>query len=714
MRPIMVAHRGWQRANHLLGGSLTKDPARGQVLSASCAWVPAWVPAYLPLHAAAVKTASYSRHRNDRKNGLHTRSSPNRQARMPIRLINTTTLQMKMFFGAPVPPYAILSHTWVEGEEVDFQEMTRYGGALDRGNSTDSEGVCTCACPCQSLISDIVRRRPGHEKIVRICRLARERNIKWAWVDTCCIDKSSSAELSEAINSMYRWYNQARVCFVFLADLASHSEPTELEGALGRCRWFTRGWTLQELIAPVAIEFYNRHWKKVGSHATLQSALAKASGIRNLTFGDRSFFRNRGARALQDVAVAERMSWASKRQTTRVEDVAYCLMGIFDINMPLLYGEGDKAFQRLQEEILKRSNDMSIFCSSSDPSSDGRDVLATSPSDFDGSRDFWPPKPFMDKRWSQTTFSVTNRGLLVQNAYLIPCSGSSVTNSYYILELNCTATVTSPRQCVMALEWIAPSLYIRVTDNRPLPRCVITGDGADGQMGLTEDFYILTFGAYMDIWKGEIQDYATCMDWVELASGPPPWQLHVAQAAPPQYWDVASRRFVGVGLRYAKVELANRTGEEGDTIMTASFHIVFRLDDRGGSWVRLYSTDEWQGVKADFDRLSRSDSFSRLPGWSSFKVFKDGDVSDWLSIEARLGPYGEGGIVPARAQATIVRRETRHGRKLMQRAVRIKLQWLRDDGTYSSDFSVFTNDSSGNDGRMLGRLVGPSAYLADT
>ncbi|KAL8345462.1 hypothetical protein RB601_005484 [Gaeumannomyces tritici] len=635
---------------------------------------------------------------------------------MAIRLINTETLQTKIFFGESVPKYAILSHTWVEGEEVDFQEMARYGGALDRGDSTNSERICTCACPCQSLISDIVRRRPGYEKIVRICRLARERNIDWAWVDTCCIDKSSSAELSEAINSMYRWYNQAKVCFVFLADLdldpesdlASHSEPTELEEALGRCRWFTRGWTLQELIAPVAIEFYNRHWKKVGSHATLQSALAKASGIRNFTFGDRS--RIWGDRALRDVTVAERMSWASKRRTTRVEDVAYCLMGIFDINMPLLYGEGDKAFQRLQEEILKRSNDMSIFCSSLDYARklgwDGWDVLPTSPIAFDGSRDFWPPKPFMDKRWSQATFSVTNRGLLVQNGYLIPCSMIGFTKSYYILELNCTATNTSPRQCVMALEWIAPSLYMRIPDNRPLPRCVITGDGADGQMGLTEDFYILTFDAYMDIWKGRIQDYTEDMDWVELASGPPQWQLHVAQAAPPQYWDVAARRFVGVGLRYARVELANRTGGEGDT---ASFHIVFRLDDRGGSWVRLYSTDEWQGVKADFDRLSSSDSFSRLPGWSSFKVFKDGDDSDWLSIEACLGPfgpYGEGGIVPARAQATIARREKYDDRTLFQRAVRIKLQWLRDDGTYSSDFSVFTNDSSGNDGKDAGQAGG--------
>ncbi|EJT75546.1 hypothetical protein GGTG_05479 [Gaeumannomyces tritici R3-111a-1] len=637
---------------------------------------------------------------------------------MAIRLINTETLQMKMFFGESVPEYAILSHTWVEGEEVDFQEMARYGGALDRGDSTNSEGVCTCACPCQSLISDIVRRRPGHEKIVRICRLARERNIDWAWVDTCCIDKSSSAELSEAINSMYRWYNRAKVCFVFLADLdldpesdlASYSEPTELEEALGRCRWFTRGWTLQELIAPVAIEFYNRHWKKVGSHATLQSALAKASGIRNLTFGDGSFFRNRGARALQDVAVAERMSWASKRRTTRVEDVAYCLMGIFDINMPLLYGEGQKAFQRLQEEILKRSNDMSIFCSSSNYAKKlcwyGWDVLPVSPSAFDGSRDFWPPNPFMDKRWSQATFSVTNRGLLVQNAYLIPCSSIGFTKPYYILELNCTATVTNPRQCVMVLEWVAPSLYMRISDYRPLPRCVITGDGADGQMGLTEDFYILTFDAYMDIWKGDLEDYTEDTDWVELTSGTPPWQLHVAQAAPPQYWDVAARRFVGVGLRYAKVELANRTDGAGGAIMTASFHIVFHLDDRGESWVRLYSTDEWQGVKADFDRLSRSDSLSRLPGWSSFKVFKDGDDSDWLPIEARLGPYGEGGIVPARAQATIVQRETYNGRNLMQRAVSIELQWLREDGTYSSDFSGFTNDSSGNDGKDTGQVGG--------
>jgi hypothetical protein len=163
--------------------------------------------------------------------------------------------------------------------------------------------------------------------------------------NSCCIDKTSTAELSEAINSMFRWYREARVCYAYLADV---QEATQLADS----RWFTRGWTLQELVAPSTVWFYTVDWQYLGSKVDLQLELQRVTGIDTGVLTDG---------VLEKVSIAGRMSWAAKRQTTRIEDRAYSLMGIFDVNMPLLYGEGKKAFVRLQEEIMKTSDDQSLF-----------------------------------------------------------------------------------------------------------------------------------------------------------------------------------------------------------------------------------------------------------------------------------------------------------------------------------------------------------------
>lgn len=161
----------------------------------------------------------------------------------------------------------------------------------------------------------------------------------------CCIDKTSTAELSEAINSMFRWYRKAEICYAYLADVKGTTD-------LAQSRWFTRGWTLQELCAPAVIIFYSSNWQYIGSKFELRERLQHITGIEEevLTTGQ-----------IYTVSVARRMSWAANRQTTRVEDLAYCLMGIFDVNMPLLYGEGKRSFIRLQEEIMKVSDDHSLF-----------------------------------------------------------------------------------------------------------------------------------------------------------------------------------------------------------------------------------------------------------------------------------------------------------------------------------------------------------------
>ncbi|GKT42661.1 vegetative incompatibility protein HET-E-1 [Colletotrichum spaethianum] len=238
-----------------------------------------------------------------------------------MRLINTNTLDFEEYIGRNTPPYAILSHTWEE-DEVSFQKMKQESRAGMK----------------------------GFKKIQNICSLAKKGKIEYAWVDTCCIDKSSSAELTEAINSMFKWYERATICYVWLSDLTASAD---LDTDLKKCRWFTRGWTLQELIAPKSMNFYNRDWKFVGRKMDLIQQLSEATSIPITVLLNTC--------SLQDVAICEKMFWAAERETTRIEDMAYCLLGIFDINMPLLYGEEEKAFRRLQEEIIKTTPDMSIF-----------------------------------------------------------------------------------------------------------------------------------------------------------------------------------------------------------------------------------------------------------------------------------------------------------------------------------------------------------------
>ncbi|KAK0750637.1 heterokaryon incompatibility protein-domain-containing protein, partial [Schizothecium vesticola] len=267
-----------------------------------------------------------------------------------MRLINTETLLLESFPDLRrTPPYAVLSHTWgCDADEASLQEMM-----------------------VPSVLDSPTAAKPGFEKIRKTCQIALEtRGLKYAWVDTCCIDKTSSAELSEAINSMFKWYQQAAICLAFLEDW----EPEQ--PAFDHCRWWRRGWTLQELIAPRDVLFFDKTWAKRGDLASLCEKISKVSRIKEDVLTKE--------RTLSHVPVAVRMSWASHRETSREEDIAYCLMGIFDINMAMLYGEGSKAFLRLQEEIIKTTPDVSLFAwvakENAGPAFMG--ILASSPAEF--------------------------------------------------------------------------------------------------------------------------------------------------------------------------------------------------------------------------------------------------------------------------------------------------------------------------------------------
>ena len=164
-------------------------------------------------------------------------------------------------------------------------------------------------------------------------------------------DKSSSAELSEAINSMYRWNKGAKVCYTYLADMTL-TDVNMAKSALRNCRWFSRGWTLQELIAPSWLILFDANWSMIGTKYSLRKELSQITGIDQGVISGES---------LRNTSVAQKMSWASERTTTRVEDMAYSLLGIFGVFMPILYGEGQNAFKRLQLEIIASSSDHSIF-----------------------------------------------------------------------------------------------------------------------------------------------------------------------------------------------------------------------------------------------------------------------------------------------------------------------------------------------------------------
>lgn len=261
-------------------------------------------------------------------------------------LLNVTTHKLESFEGTSVPNYAILSHRW-ESEEVTFKDV-------QQGRQKEMK---------------------GWEKIDKCCQQALRDGLSHVWADTCCIDKSSSAELSEAINSMYLWYKEAALCYAFLSDV-SISVKYDL-GELSKCMntneasaygqrcfdthlhsdftnsiWFTRGWTLQELLAPEVLIFYDCAWASIGSKRELCFVVHQRTRIQPEAL--QSFHPNM-------FSAATMMAWAAGRMTTRPEDRAYSLLGIFDVNMALLYGEREKAFCRLQEEIMRSNVGLSIF-----------------------------------------------------------------------------------------------------------------------------------------------------------------------------------------------------------------------------------------------------------------------------------------------------------------------------------------------------------------
>jgi hypothetical protein len=242
---------------------------------------------------------------------------------------NDGDLSLTEFVENNLPKYAILSHRW-GADEVTLRD----------------------------LIDGTSKVKAGYGKIQFCGEQARLDGLQYFWVDTCCIDKSNAVEYQHAINSMFRWYRDATKCYVYLPDvsrprsvLADNSNES-WESSFRKSEWFRRGWTLQELIAPASVDFFSKQGELLGNKASLEQDICEITGIPATAL--------RGS-VLSDFSVAERMSWTEFRETTYKEDKAYSLLGIFDVYMPLIYGEGkDRALRRLQEEVDKASRGTSF------------------------------------------------------------------------------------------------------------------------------------------------------------------------------------------------------------------------------------------------------------------------------------------------------------------------------------------------------------------
>jgi hypothetical protein len=246
-----------------------------------------------------------------------------------MRLLKCLTgdgaFELTSFNDDLVPPYAILSHTWTDGQEVTYNELLA-------GTGTDKRGYAK----------------------IRFCsERAAADGLDYFWVDTCCIDKATNHELTTAINSMFRWYQCASKCYVYLTDVSVPEDVTEAEAfpisweqAFRRSRWFTRGWTLQELLAPASVEFFSQNGRRLGSRVSLEQRIHEITEIP---------IRALRGQKLTEFGVEERMSWAARRTTTLKEDKVYCLLGIFEVYLSPIYGEGeDHATSRLSDEIQKQ------------------------------------------------------------------------------------------------------------------------------------------------------------------------------------------------------------------------------------------------------------------------------------------------------------------------------------------------------------------------
>lgn len=488
--------------------------------------------------------------------------------------------------------YAILSHTWEKGEEVQYGEFNIHGATGKR----------------------------GWQKIEKTCQLALDDGCDFAWVDTCCIDKKSSAELTEAINSRFPWYSGSEICYTYLAD----HDTSDPDANMSESRWFTRGWTLQELIAPAQVRFYDKSWNSIGTNDILSQQLSLVTGIgQEILLASKN--RNLGE-VLDQVPVARRMSWAAKRETTRIEDTAYCLLGIFGINLPLLYGEGERAFIRLQEEVVKNSNDLSLLAwklpkNEAPANFDCKcGVFAQHPRAFQASDNLG----LINDIKFTPDFTLTNKGLKIHTSLYFDRP-----EKLHVLEINCSDDVNQQEMIGIFLKHQGASVFARAR-----PHLFASLDNVSD---FTENkpFFLsksITSGVANSLHS--VRRYSFFIPRIEDI-----WCDFVA-AKPAVLWDSAHWTFNTVGLRdfigcheyQILLDIVEGHGRDG-------FFVVFGYGYGFDPWARIFPSALYSRLREDIKhgnwRLIAHSAFS-LTG-DHFDI--DKAYNDLKHKQSRWGSY---------------------------------------------------------------------------
>ncbi|KAH7111137.1 heterokaryon incompatibility protein-domain-containing protein [Dendryphion nanum] len=508
-----------------------------------------------------------------------------------MRLLNVRTMTLESFGSQnSIPLYAILSHTW-NAEELTFDDLQ------------GQKASCF----------------PGFWKVEQSCNQTRLDGLRYIWIDTCCIDKRSSAELSETINSMFKWYGESVRCYAFLQDVdqcsdieefrwfpadkdLSPNQEAQIRGSqLAKSRWWTRGWTLQELISPTVFEFYDSNFKLIGSRIELLRVVSIVSGINEeILLHDTK---------LENLGVAERMSWAADRETTRAEDMAYSLLGIFNIHMPMLYGEGERAFVRLQEEIIKISNDHSIFAWSGSYH-DNRALLAPRSSFFRTANRILPLR-----HWENASeYAMTNAGLDIRLPlyevfpYTVSDTGrdNRCRRRRWIAPLACRYSMNfSGRIAIELEETTEKDIYVVYARSQRLFVIDINAEDASRHM----KSILIRQRAYTDDMRANTRDNKKCViQWKghqNSLKSKDCWPREVWSMDRDVFWVKRSAHIMG-GLRLY-------SGNKSDVILRMGYERLesARAVTWGESWVALEAIQPGSSIQECCEGYLKADSESQ-------------------------------------------------------------------------------------------------------